>query len=497
MKSTSATTSIGGRGEPRASKGITLRRVWTDTPIGRIHARVGGGALDGPPVVLVHGMVISSRYMVPTALELATLCPVYAVDLPGYGDSVKPLAILGLPELADTLAAWMDAMRFPAAHLVANSFGCQVLAEFALRHDHRVDRLVFQDRARRRHLLHAGGQVGGLTDRRVIHVQVRPDGTDDDRAGVEPHADLDGHPVRTEDTVPILRDGLLHPQRRVARPHRVILVGQGRPEERHDAVAHHLIHGALVVMDGVHHQCEHGIEELARLLGVAVGEELHGALEVGEEDGDLLALAFEGGLGSEDLLGEMLPEYDAETEADRRPAAPAQPETHDGGPPGIGLEKPSQARACLAEWSLYILRVALVSRSTDKVPSQALSIPWCAFHRPERPFRFAFLVGLGLARVRRATTRRSFRLAGFDSAGAGGFASGTAGVGVVSSGQNFLVLSVTRMCSMVCRPLLSSSVIAVSVTLGGTSRSTSKKVRKASSPSTRCRPGPLGTNTTR
>jgi hypothetical protein len=55
MKSTSATTSIGGRDEPRAPKGITLRRVWTDTPIGRIHARVGGEALDGPPVVLVHG----------------------------------------------------------------------------------------------------------------------------------------------------------------------------------------------------------------------------------------------------------------------------------------------------------------------------------------------------------------------------------------------------------------------------------------------------------
>ena len=144
MKSTSATTSIAGRAEPRASKGMTLRRVWTDTPIGRIHARVGGEALDGPPVVLVHGMVISSRYMVPTALELAPLCPVYAVDLPGYGDSVKPHAILGLAELADALAAWMDAMRFPAAHLVANSFGCQVLAEFALRHGHRVDRLVFQ-----------------------------------------------------------------------------------------------------------------------------------------------------------------------------------------------------------------------------------------------------------------------------------------------------------------------------------------------------------------
>jgi pimeloyl-ACP methyl ester carboxylesterase len=123
---------------------MELRRVWTDTAAGTMHARVGGDRGSGRPVVLVHGMIISSRYMVPTAVELAPLCPVYAVDLPGYGDSVKPRAILGLTELADALAGWMDAMRFPSAHLVANSFGCQVLAEFALRHVGRVDRLVFQ-----------------------------------------------------------------------------------------------------------------------------------------------------------------------------------------------------------------------------------------------------------------------------------------------------------------------------------------------------------------
>ncbi len=123
---------------------MELRRVWTDTAAGRMHARVGGEGVHGLPVILVHGMVISSRYMVPTAVELAALCPVYAIDLPGYGDSAKPQAVLRLPELADALAAWMDAMRFPAAHLVGNSFGCQVLAEFALRHAHRVDRLVFQ-----------------------------------------------------------------------------------------------------------------------------------------------------------------------------------------------------------------------------------------------------------------------------------------------------------------------------------------------------------------
>jgi hypothetical protein len=59
-------------------------------------------------------------------------------------------------------------------------------------------------------------------------------------------------------------------------------------------------------MDGLHHQLEDWIEDLARLLGIAVGEQLHRALEVGEQDSDLLALTFEGGLGREDFLGEVL-----------------------------------------------------------------------------------------------------------------------------------------------------------------------------------------------
>ena len=86
----------------------------------------------------------------------------------------------------------------------------------------------------------------------------------------------------------------------------MILVGERRAEERHDPVAHHLVDRALVAVDGLHHALEDGIEELARLLRIAVGEQLHRALEVGEEHGDLLALAFEGSLGGEDLLGEVL-----------------------------------------------------------------------------------------------------------------------------------------------------------------------------------------------
>ena len=69
-------------------------------------------------------------------------------------------------------------------------------------------------------------------------------------------------------------------------------------KQGHDAVARDLVDRALVPV--------HRVEELARLLWVAIGEQLHGALEVGEEDGDLLALALEGGLRGQDLLGEVL-----------------------------------------------------------------------------------------------------------------------------------------------------------------------------------------------
>jgi hypothetical protein len=34
---------------------------------------------------------------------------------------------------------------------------------------------------------------------------------------------------------------------------------------------HHLVDGALVAMDGIHHAFEHRIENLARLFGIAVG----------------------------------------------------------------------------------------------------------------------------------------------------------------------------------------------------------------------------------
>jgi hypothetical protein len=59
-------------------------------------------------------------------------------------------------------------------------------------------------------------------------------------------------------------------------------------------------------VDRFHHLFEDGIEQLARLLRIAVRQKFHRALEIGEQNRDLLTLALKGDLGGEDLLGEML-----------------------------------------------------------------------------------------------------------------------------------------------------------------------------------------------
>ena len=122
-----------------------IKSRWTKTSAGLIHSFISlDSSPAAPAVVLVHGLVISSRYMIPTAEQLVPFYRIYAPDLPGYGKSYKPRKTLTLPQLAEALDDWMLTLSLAKAHLVGNSFGCQILAEFALRHPERIDRLVLQ-----------------------------------------------------------------------------------------------------------------------------------------------------------------------------------------------------------------------------------------------------------------------------------------------------------------------------------------------------------------
>jgi pimeloyl-ACP methyl ester carboxylesterase len=84
-----------------------------------------------PPVVMVHGLVVSGAYFRPVAKELDRRYRLYVPDLPGYGRS-NSRRILTLPQLADRLATWMDVHGLGASVLVGNSMGCQVLTLLAI-----------------------------------------------------------------------------------------------------------------------------------------------------------------------------------------------------------------------------------------------------------------------------------------------------------------------------------------------------------------------------
>jgi len=97
---------------------------------------------SGPPVVLVHGLAVSSRYFAPLIRELARTRTVFAPDLPGFGRSATPPRPLDIPELADALDEWIDVAGIAPAPLVANSLGCQIAVDLAVRRPGRVSRLV-------------------------------------------------------------------------------------------------------------------------------------------------------------------------------------------------------------------------------------------------------------------------------------------------------------------------------------------------------------------
>jgi pimeloyl-ACP methyl ester carboxylesterase len=97
---------------------------------------------DTMPMVLLHGLAVSHRYLMPLAAELAGHHPVRVVDLPGFGLSGDPGRVLDVTEHADHLADWLEAADLSPAAVLGNSFGCQVAVELAVRHPDHVRGLV-------------------------------------------------------------------------------------------------------------------------------------------------------------------------------------------------------------------------------------------------------------------------------------------------------------------------------------------------------------------
>jgi len=120
--------------------------MWTEVNGLRVHARYFPGPQRGKttPIVLVHGLGMSSRYMLPLAAHLAPHMPVYVPDLPGSGRSERPRAFLSVRQLADILAGWTSATDLRRSVFLGNSLGCEILVDLAVHHPDRVQALILQ-----------------------------------------------------------------------------------------------------------------------------------------------------------------------------------------------------------------------------------------------------------------------------------------------------------------------------------------------------------------
>lgn len=138
-----------------------LESHWTQVNDLTIHARVATRPPGGVdlPLALVHGLVVSSRYMVPVAELLAADYPVYIPDQPGFGESDKPDQALNVDELADFYIDWMDAVGLEQAAFLGNSLGCQIIVALALRHPERIICAVLQGPTMDRHARNLPQQV--------------------------------------------------------------------------------------------------------------------------------------------------------------------------------------------------------------------------------------------------------------------------------------------------------------------------------------------------
>ncbi|PXY22973.1 alpha/beta fold hydrolase [Prauserella muralis] len=96
----------------------------------RVHAAVLGRPA-GAEVVCVHGLGCSHRYFLPLARHLARDTRVVAPDLPGFGRTPGPRTPLDVRGLSRALADWLRVTGRGRVPLVANSLGCQLVADLA------------------------------------------------------------------------------------------------------------------------------------------------------------------------------------------------------------------------------------------------------------------------------------------------------------------------------------------------------------------------------
>lgn len=102
---------------------------------------------SGAPVLVLHGWGASIEAVYPIITGLEPVASIYALDLPGFGESQLPPEPWGVEEYQAFVASFMDALTIERACIVAHSNGGRIAIRMAATEPSRVERLVLVDSA--------------------------------------------------------------------------------------------------------------------------------------------------------------------------------------------------------------------------------------------------------------------------------------------------------------------------------------------------------------
>jgi pimeloyl-ACP methyl ester carboxylesterase len=105
----------------------------------RMYYEVSG---EGDPLVVLHGAYMNIPSMGAIIPRLAETHKVYALELQGHGRTTDIDRPITYPNLADDVAAFMDAVDLERADVFGYSMGAEAGLQLAIRHPEKVNRLV-------------------------------------------------------------------------------------------------------------------------------------------------------------------------------------------------------------------------------------------------------------------------------------------------------------------------------------------------------------------
>ena len=247
------------------------------------HTDLGG--TGRPPMIVLHGLLGSSRNWLSTGRDLAKHFHVFALDARNHGRSPHAPG-MDYEAMAGDLVGWMDAHGLAQAVIVGHSMGGKTAMRLASRHPDRVERLVVVDIAPRDYNWAAHRSeflamheldLGGLQSRQEAEMrfEARVDNLGMRKFLATNLVQAEGRwrwqvnlPVLTA-ALPVLEKNSLDPGDRFAGPTLFILGGRSRYAEAsdHDLIRRHFPAARIeVIADSGHNPHMDMRDEFVRLV---------------------------------------------------------------------------------------------------------------------------------------------------------------------------------------------------------------------------------------